>query len=652
PHDLMAEEFLTSLNAFARFVAPYMPQQVDFTYWYFVLDQRRLRFDQVDRYTRGIAIAQAKAEAMLPSIRVDRSPIEPLLKVQSRTRVLKELLYGFSLPIVALLLFFIGTISAVAVRYQRNENAILVSRGASSGQILLISLMEGLLQAAVGLPLGLATCFQLASLMGRHSSFLAFDRPSLPLAIYSLDWRTIALALAVSLLARLVPTLRGTRRTIVTHGRERARATGINIMLHLLINAILILVTVYAYRQLRTRGMMAPISWEASGGVRRDPLLYIAPALFILTSGWVLTELFPLLMRLPDLFGGLLPGVSFYMGLRNLARESGAYSAPLFLLTICLCLGGFEASMALSTDTWLVDRLRYAVGADYAFTHAVLMDGPEAGLGQDAWLMPPSEYERLPGVLHAARVGVYTAVPTISGSSRMQLLGIDRLDLEQVIYWRDDYAREPLGALLNKLALQPDGILLSQRFLDRVSLYPGDRITMDVILEEGVMHMPFVIVGTFDYFPTMYEDKASLAVANLDYIFDQIGRPEPHSIWLRTQPTLRAEDLKEQLKSLQVVTQQEKDTWTMIAEDRARLERVGIFGNLTVGFLSGSLVACLGLLIYTFASLTGRLRSFAILRALGLGLRQVLAVVSVEYLFVILYGILGGAVAGIATARL
>ena len=50
-----------------------------------------------------------------------------------------------------------------------------------------------------------------------------------------------------------------------------------------------------------------------------------------------MAQLFSLLMRLPDALGGLLPGVSVYMSLRNLARHSGAYTMPVFLLTIRLC---------------------------------------------------------------------------------------------------------------------------------------------------------------------------------------------------------------------------------------------------------------------------------------------------------------------------
>ena len=82
------------------------------------------------------------------------------------------------------------------------------------------------------------------------------------------------------------------------------------------------------------------------------------------------------------------------------------------------------------------------------------------------------------------------------------------------------------------------------------------------------------------------------------------------------------------------------------------MERVGIFGNLTVGFLAGSLLAWLGLLIYTFASLIGRVRRFTVLRAIGLGLNQVLATLSIEYFIVIVYGVLVGALAGVATSQL
>ena len=48
------------------------------------------------------------------------------------------------------------------------------------------------------------------------------------------------------------------------------------------------------------------------------------------------------------------------------------------------------------------------------------------------------------------------------------------------------------------------------------------------------------------------------------------------------------------------------------------MERVGVFGTLTVSFLAATLMAGLGLLTYSYASLHERLYQFSVLRAVGL----------------------------------
>ena len=69
-------------------------------------------------------------------------------------------------------------------------------------------------------------------------------------------------------------------------------------------------------------------------------------------------------------------------------------------------------------------------------------------------------------------------------------------------------------------------------------------------------------------------------------------------------------------------------------------------------FLASTLLASLGLLVYTYASLQGRLQQISVMRAVGLKTRLVLAMVGVEYLGVILFGVLWGVAIGIATAFL
>ena len=45
------------------------------------------------------------------------------------------------------------------------------------------------------------------------------------------------------------------------------------------------------------------------------------------------------------------------------------------------------------------------------------------------------------------------------------------------------------------------------------------------------------------------------------------------------------------------------------------MERVGIFGTLTVGFLASAAMAILGLLLYSYASLRDRVYRFSVLHA-------------------------------------
>jgi ABC-type antimicrobial peptide transport system permease subunit len=90
----------------------------------------------------------------------------------------------------------------------------------------------------------------------------------------------------------------------------------------------------------------------------------------------------------------------------------------------------------------------------------------------------------------------------------------------------------------------------------------------------------------------------------------------------------------------------------LVAEEQARPERVGVFGTLTVGFLAATVMAFVGLLINTYASLHDRLYQFAVLRAVGLPNRQVIVQVFIEYLLLVTYGAAVGAVVGLWTARL
>jgi ABC-type antimicrobial peptide transport system permease subunit len=79
---------------------------------------------------------------------------------------------------------------------------------------------------------------------------------------------------------------------------------------------------------------------------------------------------------------------------------------------------------------------------------------------------------------------------------------------------------------------------------------------------------------------------------------------------------------------------------------------VGIFGTLSVGFLAAIVIAAMGLLVYSYASLQERLFRFAVLRAVGLMRHQVIGQAILEYAFLTACGAIAGAFIGVTASEL
>ena len=76
------------------------------------------------------------------------------------------------------------------------------------------------------------------------------------------------------------------------------------------------------------------------------------------------------------------------------------------------------------------------------------------------------------------------------------------------------------------------------------------------------------------------------------------------------------------------------------------MERVGIFGTLSIGFLASAAMAILGLLLYSYASLRERVYRFSVLHAVGLIHRQIVTQVVIEYTFLAAFGAMAGTFIG------
>lgn len=675
PDSNLKDVLIVRRDDYLNHVQPLLAAKSGLVAWHIILDDRYLNPAHARRYAQGFKLGMQVIQQYLPGARLDVSALDPLEDFVERQSTLTTILLGFNAPALGFLLAFLGLISAIIAEWQRRETAVLVSRGMGLMMILSLTLIESLLLFLVAVPVGLGFGMLLARVMGNTVSFLDFtQRAEFPISLQGASPVLIGAALGFSLLARVLPAAHAARQSVVVQAQERARPVRNPFWQRAYLDVLMILPTYYVYHQLERRGSLAKLVQEQPQELFQDPILILLPALFVLTYALLCMRFFPLLMRLFDQIAMRMPSLPIHLALRQLGRYTQSYMNPILLVIISLALGIYSYSLAASLDQWLVDRIYYAVGADVAFeplregeqvvsSSAVATGSPT---GSAAWIPPKSEFAALTGVIKASRRGSYLAeIPGATDRSiRGSFLGIDREDFPDVAWYRSDFSPESLGAMMNRLALAPENVLVSESYLKQTGRRLGDQIRIEIRLEDGIrVRSEFTIAGVYTYFPTVY-DETSTVIGNLEHLFFLGGAPYPHQILLKTlderartpdnSPRAREESssLFKTIERMGFLAARRQDAGQLIAEEQAKFERVGIFGTLSVGFLAATLMAVIALLVYSNASLQERLYQFGVMRAIGLLRRQLILQIILEYGVLILYGAFVGLWIGAATSTL
>ena len=647
PPDISMKEALFVRRAdYVQWVQPMVAGSSRFASWRISLDDSTLNPAFAAAYARGFEKGMSIIGKYLPGANLDVSPLDPLKDFVQRQTTLTVLLLSMNLPAIGFLLYFLVLISGIIARSQQRETSVLVSRGAGTVRVLWLVLVEEWLLILLGVPLGLGAGMLIARGMGYTDSFLDFiARDPLPVSWQGVDVWLIAAALALAFIARLLPAVAAARTSIVEYETAYARPDKGPLWRRAYLDFLLIVPTVYAYQQLGQQEAFALLAQGNASELYSDPLLVLAPALVILTASLLIMRFFSPLMNLLDKLASLLPGTVFHLALRQLGRQGHSYLNPLLLVIICLGLGIYTHSLAASVDEWLVDRIKYQAGGDFRFQP--ITEGESGG----GWTPELSWFAERFDAQRAIRVGSYGArIEGLSSSTRRQkkrMMGVDRAEFASVSWFRPDFADDSLGGLMNRLAAAPEAVLVSRAFLSEHLLRIGDRLDVWVILEPGIStRTDFLISGVYDYFPTVEQDEIVL-IANLEYLHLIGGAVYAYEVWLRAPENDRGEEVRRKLRIGGIETLRWHDVVGTLIEEKARLERVGVFGALTVGFLSAALMAVLAFLMHSYASLRERFYQFGVLRAIGALRRQLIIQLAVEYAVLVLYGTAAGAVIGV-----
>jgi putative ABC transport system permease protein len=642
--------------------------------WNIIADGSSLHAKDVAVLQERIQAIESRANTLLPQTTLVASPLEALARYQASAPALTYLLFAFSVPILSLILAFIGLVAGLFVNQQRGEMAILRSRGASAMQVVGMSLLQGVILGAIALAGGIGLGYIITHFIGKARSFLDFSatgglRVDMTPQILGYGLLGIAMILIIQV---LIPTLSAAENTIVTYKQERARSLGAPWWQRYWLDVFLLIPAAYGLWQLTQQSQQALEGAEAIPDPLQNPLLLLVPALGIFSVALFTLRLVPRLMEALSHLLKPSKSVGMLMAARYLARTPALYSAPLVLLVLTLGLSAFTASLARTLDVQLDKQIHYKVGADmniYELGTTFNEDNPDP-----VYTFAPVEgHLSIPGVESATRVGRYKfSASAQTGSIEGIFLAIDRLTFPSAAYWQSDFASESLGALMNQLAANPSGVLVPNSLLSQEKLKLGDTLRLGITTGVAGQSIPLQapIVGTFDLFPTWYPEDGTMIVGNLEELFLRSGAEYPHEVWLGTTRNADPEYISYAVRGFSILLDQQADQsklvqnglntiiedWTSaelnIRAEQRRPERQGLFGLLSVGFVSSALLTVLGFLLYALFSFRRRFIEMGMLRAIGLSVRQMTALLAAELAFLVLLGIGVGTLLGVFASRL
>jgi putative ABC transport system permease protein len=656
-------------ETFTQKISAMMPDEVYTSMWFMMTDGTNVHSSEVGRLLGRIYNIRRKAMAYQADIEMRDSPAPALVEYQSSANLLTILLYAFAVPILGLILAFVGLVARLSIERQRNEIAVLRSRGATTLQIMTIIIMEALLIGLVALVISSGMAILIAQLIGRTRSFLDFSlQTDMKVSMSFAALRIGLIAIGVTLIAQVLPAIGAAKQTIVTYKQELSRPVKAPFWQRAYLDLLLFIPAGYGAYLLSQQGSIAIMNSATGGDPFRNPLLFLVPALGILAASLFFLRLIQPIMAGIAWLASSTKNVGLLLAARQLSRSPGSYHTPLVILILTLSLSAYTASLALTLDQHLYDQMYYKVGTDMAFLDAgdIIATNPMASFGAgsqtaqtsaDALLtegrrffIPVSEYLKIPGVTDAMRIGSY---PAQYNGSDAYFIGVDRTDFPRIAYWRDDFAAGSLGGLMNALATTTDGVLVSRGLMQEEGLQGGDLVRLTVNIYGQLTTMDLRVVGSFDLFPTWYPEQGPLFVGNLDYLFQQTGSDLSYYVFLKTDPNLNFVNTGEKVLpeiNPGVFNWQAADL--LIQAEQQRPERQGLFGMLFIGFAAAAVLTVLAFLLYVLFSFQRRFIELGVLRASGLSNGQMTSYMAWELAFLVLLGGLAGTVLGVWASNL
>lgn len=552
-----------------------------------------------------------------------------LLGAQADALYARVLFLFLGIPGAMLAALLTFTVAASGAR-RADEYALLRVRGATTRQMIALGAVEALVVGVLGSIAGTLLCMALVPAVLASNALL--------LAGTALGGVLLALA------AVLVPTWRDAREHTVAQSRAAIGRSGSPWWERAALDLVIVAFAGIAFWNTASSGYQVVLAPEGIPTATVHYEAFLAPVLLWAGAALLAMRLWRLvLLRNRGLLSGLLRSISGSLAPLVAATLTRQHR----LVTRATLLAGLAFAFGVSTAVF---NSTYAAQSRI---DAELTNGGDVTVTGSTDTPPSRKLELLRAI-----PGVISIAPMVHrfafvGNDLQDIFGIDPRTIGNTTPMSNAFfGNGNAAATLAELARTPDGVLVSEETVQTYQLHPSD--TLALRLQDARTHayvpIRFRFIGVTREFPTAPKD--SFLVANANYIAAQTRAGGAEVVLLRTQPgaidRIAAEALQivHDLSGTQVTTidqAQRKIGSSLTAIDLHALTALElIFAVIFVAAATGLLLAL---------GLAERLRTFAILDALGAKNRQLLAFLAAEAGLVATAGAAFGIALGFAVTQ-
>lgn len=577
---------------------------------------------------------------------------------------IKATLFILQVPVLILLCTFLFMLSGQMYEMERNEISVLKSRGGSRGQIIQLYLSQSILLSFFGVVGGLPLGGLFCRMLGATENFLEFNiRRELKISYTGEFWGYLLAAFLICVLAMTIPAWKHSRLTIVKLKQQKAvkkRAWWKKSFLDIICLGIS-MYGFYTYKSNEASLVQAVLM-----GKSLDPLLYLSASLFIIGMGLLCLRLQPTLINLIYQMGSRFWGPASYASFLENAKNGGEQQFIMLFMILTISLGSFHATVARTILWNAKENVEYLDGADVILKEVWEDNSAFASIDATVefqYIEPDySKYASAKDVTSYTKViHDKKAIINTSDNKKQQisLMGIHTKEFGETTWVDEELLGKPYYSLLNELAVEAQGALVSRNFQTVLGYKAGDFVTCYNAKNKQVR---LKIVDFVDYWPGYAPTSTSLntdgTIQTTDnYIvvaqyatLQQKWGIVPYEVWM---------SVNESTQELKTWIGEKDLRLTKFMDRAADKKRViedpllqGTNGVLTMGFVVTILLCGVGYLIYWVLFIRSREMLFGVLRASGMHKGEIFHMLMNEQIFSGFFSIIVGIVIGKVTSSL